>query len=83
VVILETSEFIRRALTGEPIGLGERGEPDVLALREVERRCKSQTVKILGPVPAAPLEKLEQRERESGERPGSFPAAAQESPASP
>jgi antitoxin (DNA-binding transcriptional repressor) of toxin-antitoxin stability system len=63
VVILETSEFIRRALTGEPIGLGERGEPDVLALREVERRCKSQTVKILGPVPAAPLEKLEQRER--------------------
>jgi antitoxin (DNA-binding transcriptional repressor) of toxin-antitoxin stability system len=64
VVILETSEFIRRALTGEPIGLGERGEPDVLALREVERRCKSQTVKILGPVPAAPLEKLEQRERE-------------------
>jgi hypothetical protein len=36
--------------------------------------------KILGPVPAAPLEKVQQGERE---RPGSFPAAAQESPASP
>jgi hypothetical protein len=63
VRIIEASEFIRRALAGELFSLGKRGEPDLLGLHEVERRRKSQTCKILRPVSAASLEKLQQGER--------------------